>query len=143
MSSKIWAAELHVGVTVYGVGAAVVVLLAGARRACTPAPRRSLPTTLVRPVRSAGTLLEGSLGGGDSPCVVMRIVGEAPIGLAWPLGKCASAAARGPRWEWSRHEGVPVTVKGEIDFEPSATCHTQSSFRVDRVFKGTLPPQGA
>jgi hypothetical protein len=92
----------------------------------------------------AGGLLEGKLGAiPESPCIVLIAVGEAPIGLAWPLGY---TAAYNPLRIYNEtgvevaSEGVPVTLTGGINFEPSVVCGTQSSFRVRQVFKGILPP---
>ena len=126
--------------------AAVARLLAGLLAAACATPRVPLPTYDMAPDASpAGTLLEGKLGVGREPaCVVMLAVGgEAPIGLAWPPGYTATYSPLRVFNEAGVEvamEGVPVTVTGEIDFEPSAICGTRSSFRVDQVFKGTLPP---
>jgi hypothetical protein len=73
----------------------------------------------------------------------MLVVGEAPIGLAWPPGYTATFDPLRVYNEAGVEvatEGVPVTLSGEISFEPSAICGTQSSFRVNQVFEGVLPP---
>lgn len=121
-------------------------MLAALLAAACAAPRVPLVTYGPGPpdASPAGTLLEGKLGIiGDSPCVVMLVTGEAPIGLAWPPGYTATVNPLRVFNESGAEvaaEGVQVTVTGEIDFEPNATCRTQSAFRVDQVFEGTLPP---
>jgi hypothetical protein len=120
----------------------VAALVIGIATGCA-APRTPLLTYQVEPGASpAGALLEGSLAvAPNSRCILLVVPGEAPIGLAWPVGYTATFEplriydATGN--EVAAEKSV-VSMSGELLAFPDATCRTSSAFRVFTITKGPI-----
>jgi len=116
----------------------IVGLVAGA--CSTPQP---LPGFSTLPDASpAGVLLDGVLiRVPGSPCLAVKPLGESAVGLLWAPGYTASTnpvRVYDPQGTEVATEGDTVTLGGGIVFEPSAFCHTESSFNVSEVTRGRV-----
>lgn len=114
--------------------------LVGVLVACS-APRTPLLTYDFEPGESpAGATLDGALAlSPNSRCILLTVLGEAPIGLAWPVGYTATFEplriydASGTE---IAAEGSHVSMTGELLAFPDAVCRTTSLFRVFTIIKG-------
>lgn len=88
----------------------------------------------------AGVLLEGTLVSvPGSPCLQLKPLGEAAVGLLWAPGFTASTnplRVYDPHGTEVATEGDTVTLSGGIAFEPSAYCRTDAFFNVSEIVKG-------
>ncbi len=78
----------------------------------------------------------------ESPCVLLKPLGVAPVGLVWPPGYSASFDPLRVYDETGvevASEGMPITLAGGIIAEPNAYCQTTMSFQVSEVMKGDVP----
>ena len=78
----------------------------------------------------------------ESPCVLLKPPGKAPIGLLWPPGYSATFEPLriydGSGLEVAS-EGMAVTLAGGLDIQPNAYCQTTMSFQVSGIVKGDAP----
>jgi hypothetical protein len=121
-----------------------LLLVAGVLLAACTAPRTPLQGYDSHPEASpAGVLLDGVLERSrESPCVLLKPLGEPPIGLVWPPGYSATLEPLRIYDETGMEvasEGMPVTLAGGIIAEPNAYCQTTMLFQVSGIMKGDVP----
>lgn len=92
----------------------------------------------------AGVVLDGTLERTrESPCVLLKPLGEPPVGLLWPPGYSATSdplRIYDEAGEEVASEGVAVTLAGGLNPEPNAYCQTTMSFQVSEITKSDTSP---
>lgn len=129
------------GLTLRGV---VCIALSSVVAGACSAPRTPLLTYTVEPeASSGGGLIEGTIAlSPNARCIELLVVGEAPIGLVWPVGYSATFEPLRIYNEAGVQvatEGLSVTIGGDMLFRPNAECRTSTSFLVSQITPGVIP----